>query len=236
MNTEVETLGESEILNNIDYLIYINLAGDKTIINAPIGINIQDMLILLNEKKPDLKNIYVQLFKQGVADPLKNDDICITPMFALSSTELIIKIIVVSRWKHSDLCCCGDCGTDDLLFFIIARNFQTELNKINHDDLEKYIVNENYKFTDYLGILSNEFPIMKLKLKHSHSTGWGEDCYYITNAAFDNNDDDDEYKNISYEDITYQTYIDKLVTEFPTYLSNPGIYVYSESFNMQKLS
>ena len=51
MNNEVEPNKELEIPNNIDYLIYINLVGDKTIINAPIGINIQDMLILLIEKR-----------------------------------------------------------------------------------------------------------------------------------------------------------------------------------------
>ncbi len=234
MNNEVDTNKELDIPNNIDYLIYINLGGDKTIINAPIGINIQDMLILLIEKKPDLKNTHVLLFKQGVEEPMKNDDTCITPMFALSSAELIIKIIVVSRWEHSDFCCCGDCGSDDLLFFIIARNFQTELNKINHDDLEKYIVNENHKFTDYLGILSNEFPIMKLK--HSQSKHIGINGHYITNDASDNSVEDGDFDYISYEDITYQTYIDKVATEFPTYLSNPGIYVYSDNCNMQKLS
>ena len=233
MNNEVETNKEIEIPNNIEYLIYINLDGDKTIINAPIGINIQDMLILLNEKKPDLKNTHIQLFKQDVADPLTNDDICVTTMFALTSTEMIIKIIVVSRWNPDNSCCCGECGTDYLLFFIIVRNSQTELDKINQDILDKYIINKNHQFTDYLGILSNEFPIMKLK--HSRSKHVGINNHCITNDT--NNDDDyDDDKYILYEDITYQTYIDKLATEFPTYLSNPGIYVYSDNCNMQKLS
>jgi len=233
MNHEVDMNKEIEISNNIDYLIYINLAGDKTIINAPIGINIQDMLILLIEKKPDLKNTHIQLFKQGVEEPMKNDDTCITPMFALSSTELIVKIIVVSRWIR-DYSMGGSFGETDLLFFIIVRNSQTELDKINHDNLTTYIVNKNHTFSDYLGILSNESPVMKLK--YSHNKGWGEDCLHITNDATDNSDEDGDFDYISYEDITYQTYIDKVATEFPTYLSNPGIYVYSEFFNMQKLS